>query len=74
MLNSYIMIYLSGNLVPFMNLPLNITQYFPVGWWPFLALSAYVCPAVRGPGLCCSAGTLHSSVTHMQCNYNAPQL
>lgn len=69
MLNCYITLY----LIPFMNL-INITLYFPVGWWPFLALSIYVCSAVRGPALCCSAGTLHSTVTHMQCNYNAPQL
>lgn len=41
---------------------MNPPYIFPVG------------SAVGGPALCCSAGTLHSSVTHMQCNYNAPQL
>lgn len=52
MLNSYIIICLSENLIPFMNLLLNITQCFLVGWWPFLSMHVLlyvvqVCVAVQ---------------------------
>lgn len=52
---------------------LTVTKLSYKGHFP-PSLYARVCSAVHGPALCCTAGTLHSAETHMQCNYNAPQL